>query len=87
MLYILVWNRDAATTSFQLNMMSEPVAAPVAAHCRSASAPYLPRISSGMMMLPRLLDILNPSSPSTMPLITIWSHGRLPVSATDRRMV
>jgi len=83
----LVWNRDAAITSFQLNMMSEPVAAPAAAHCRKASDPYCSTISSGDMMLPLLLLILNPSSPRTIPLTRISSHGLFPVSATALRIV
>ncbi len=83
----LVWKREAATTSFQLNWMSEPVAAPAAAHWRRASAPYSPRISSGAMMLPRDLDILNPSSPRTMPLTRICSQGFSPVRASERRIV
>ncbi len=82
-----VWKRDAATTSFQLNMISEPVAAPPAPHCRSASAPYFVTISSGDMMLSRLLLILNPSSPRTMPFMRIWSQGWLPTMAFDRRIV
>jgi len=73
-------------TSFQLNMISDPVAAPAAAHCRRASAPYFSMISSGEMMLPRLLLILKPSSPRTIPLMRIWSQGFDPVRATERRM-
>ena len=86
MFHILVWNRDAAITSFQENMISEPIAAPVAAHWRSASAPYRPTSSSGTITLPRLLLILKPSSPSTMPFTRICSQGLLPVRATDRRI-
>ncbi len=71
----LVWSREAATTSFQLNMMSEPVAAPEADHCLKESAPYFPTIASGWMMFPRLLDILKPSSPRTMPFTRIPSQG------------
>ncbi len=87
MFHIFVWKRDAATTSFQLNMMSEPVAAPAAPHCRRASAPWTTMISSGERMLLRLLLILNPSSPSTIPFMRISSQGRLPVSASDLRIV
>ena len=41
MFHIFVWKREAEITSFQLNMISDPVAAPIAPHWRRASAPSI----------------------------------------------
>ncbi len=87
MLQSFCWNRFPATTSFQLNTISDPVDPPMAAHCLKASEPYCLTTASGITILPRLLLIFCPSSPSTIPFITISSQGRRPVSALARRMV
>ncbi len=80
------WNLYADLISFQLKATSSPTT-PVVAHCLNASAPYCSIISSGEITLPKLLLIFLPSSPSTIPLITISYQGISPTKANDRRIV
>ncbi len=81
------WKRLAAVISFHWNMISLPGLPPMAPHCLRASAPLVAKTSSGRMKLFRDLDILWPSSPRAMPLISMVSQGRTPSRALVRRMV
>ncbi len=72
--------------SFQSNITSEPGTL-LAAHVLKASAPYCSITSSGAITFPLDLLILYPSSPNTIPLITISSNGFLPVKARQRSVV
>ena len=87
MLQNFCWNLLAATISFQVNITSLPTTPPMAAHCLKASAPYCSITSSGEIMFPRLLLIFLPSSPRTIPFITISCHGISSVRAMLRRIV
>ena len=72
--------------SFQSNATSEPGTL-FAAQSLKGSAPYFSTTSSGPVTFPRDLLILNPSSPNTIPLITISSKGFKPVRARHLRVV
>ena len=73
--------------SFQSNITSEPGTL-LAAQVLKESAPYCSITSSGPTTNSGLdLDILFPSSPNTIPLITISSNGFWSVKAKQRRVV
>ena len=73
--------------SFQSNITSDPGTL-LAAHVLRGSAPYFSMTSSGPTTNSGLdLLILFPSSPNTIPLITISSNGFCPVKAIQRKVV
>ena len=77
----------AASTLSGIYLISFPGAFPVTNINLKASAPYCSITSSGAITFPLDLLILYPSSPNTIPLITISSNGFLPVKARQRSVV